>query len=135
VFVALPVDAQGDHDGVARHLNTIQHQHTQLQLGQVFGRQLAQSALGPSDELPRHGRWGGPAAVQLTDRFQADRVLPRRDPGQHAFRTIVPAISCSLNAFQSGRTTSSPWQERTRGLSTTTLRPPKVRLDGSCPWR
>jgi hypothetical protein len=94
-WVLRPVDAdaQGHHAAVLAEVHPVDHQPHQVQLRQVLGQQLGQRGLGGGDEPARDRRTRRAHCGllgALTNRLQAHRVAPGRQPGQHALHRHAP---------------------------------------------
>ena len=67
----------------ARHLDAVDEQREEPELGEVAGAQLGELGGRPGNEAARDRRARGAAAADVADRLEAIRVAAAGEPGEH----------------------------------------------------
>ena len=84
VFVALLIDSYGDQKDMLCHMNSVEHQHTELEGIQPTLKELLDLRSGSFDEAATHRALAGSEGVEVIgQRLQRASVLPRADSHQH----------------------------------------------------
>ncbi len=83
---AISGDNEGDNAGGAGEVDTVDHQHRRVQLGEITGKEVGECFLGATHEPARHRRFR--CRGRLRPGLGADRISDTligsgRDPGQH----------------------------------------------------
>ena len=120
-------------------MDRVDHEHAQIQPGQVRAQQPDQGRLGLGDELSGHRRLRrAPRGLHhlIPDRFQPDRVAAGRQPGEHFLPRQPPEeLGAAEQLIEATGSSPDPSTARTRGRLTGTRRPARVTDPGPDPCR